>query len=236
MRVLLTRPRDDAEATARRLAEIGIDSVVAPLIDITYIEDATIDLRGVQAVMVTSANGVRALAQVSPRRDIAIYAVGDASADAARQAGFTEVASAGGDVGALAALAGARLDPQAGAVVHVAGSAVAGDLMAELSQRGFSARRVQLYRAQAVSALPEAARAALRDSAVDAVLFYSPRTAGRFADLVAVEGFERDCAGLTAICLSDNVAAALGDVPFAEIRVAAQLNEDAMFDVLVSGC
>ena len=80
MRVLVTRPRPDADRTAAELSARGHAHLVAPLFKVVIDADARIDLAGVQAVLVTSANGARALAAVTDRRDIHVLAVGDASA------------------------------------------------------------------------------------------------------------------------------------------------------------
>ena len=232
LRVLLTRPRPDAEDTAQLLAVQGIEAVIAPLIDISDIPGATVDLAAVQAILVTSANGVRALSRVTQERDVPVYTVGDASARAAADCGFTGVTSAGGDVGALAALVRMKLDPLAGALVHVTGSAVAGDLGAELASIQFVVRRSQLYRSQIVDTLPEAARNALTDGSIDAALFYSPRTASQFVKLVVEAGLQQNCQQLVACCLSPAVAEALTALTFAEIRIAEAPTQDFLFGVL----
>ena len=88
MRILITRPIEDAKPLADALAERGIQVLIEPLLEIRHLEDAEIDLAGAQALLFTSANGVRAFAALSPRRDLKVFTVGDGSADAARQAGF----------------------------------------------------------------------------------------------------------------------------------------------------
>jgi uroporphyrinogen-III synthase len=233
LRVLLTRPRHDGEETARLLAGQNIEAVIAPLIDISEIAGATLDLAGVQAVLVTSANGARALARTTANRDFPVFAVGDASAAAARGNGFVRVISANGDITALAALVRERLMPEDGALVHAAGSAVAGDLAGDLARHGFEVRRSQLYRALAVDTLPEAARSALNDDIIDAALFYSPRTAALFAKLVVAAGVQPNCRRIIAGCLSPAVAEAAALVPFAEVRTAETPDQAALIAVLM---
>ena len=91
MRILITRPIEDARPLADALEQRGVEVLIEPLLEIRHLEDAEIDLEGVQALLFTSANGVRAFAAVSPRRDLKALTVGDGSADAARHAGFTDV-------------------------------------------------------------------------------------------------------------------------------------------------
>src|SRR5579885_2968460 len=103
---LITRPEEDARPLADALKSRGIATVIEPLLSIRVLPEAapglTQDLEGVQALLFTSANGARAFAELSPRRDIGVLAVGDATAAAARALGFSAVESAGGDVQALA--------------------------------------------------------------------------------------------------------------------------------------
>src|SRR3954467_11037655 len=121
-RALVTRPRAEAMALAEALAARGIEAILEPLLDIHYRDEPAPDLTGVQAVLCTSANGVRALARLSGDRELPLFAVGDATARRAREAGFTNVFSAGGDAADLARLARQRLQPDVGRLVHVAGS------------------------------------------------------------------------------------------------------------------
>src|SRR5689334_25386119 len=81
-----------------------------------------------QAVLLTSANGARALAEASEQRGRPILAVGDTTASTAEGLGFSAVTSASGDGAALAELARERLDPKDGPLLHVSGREVAADL------------------------------------------------------------------------------------------------------------
>ena len=98
MRVLVTRPEDDARRLVALLADRGIEVVSAPLLHIDLLTGDDLDLNGVQALLFTSANGVRSFGTRSGERDIPALCVGDATAREARDAGFTDVRSAGGDV------------------------------------------------------------------------------------------------------------------------------------------
>jgi len=234
MRVLLTRPEAQSRPLADRLAKAGIDSLIEPLLDLAPVADARLDLDGVQAVLATSANGVRALAAATARRDVAIFAVGPATAEAATAAGFDRVDIAGGDVVALAERVAGCLDPAAGRLVHVAGTAVAGDLAGSLGALGFTVQRAVLYDAQPATALGPATVAALQQGQLQGVLFFSPRTARTFVTLVTGASLEASCAGLAAFCLSPAVADALGGLAFRHVGVAQRPETDALLALLCS--
>src|SRR5207253_65525 len=159
------------------------------------------DLAGVQAVLCTSANGVRALARRSGERGIALFAVGEATAARARAEGFSHVESAGGDVDDLARLACERLAPQDGRLLHVAGSDVAGDLAGLLRDAGFATERVVLYEARPVAGLSPPTVAALRNGLVDFALFFSPRSSAIFARLTEQAGVGAGLRSVTAVAI-----------------------------------
>ena len=94
---------------AEALRQRGVEVAIEPLLTIRTLPGAAIDLAGVQAVLFTSSNSVRAFAELSERRDLPCFTVGDATAAAARSAGFAEVHSAGGDVRDLARLVTEKL-------------------------------------------------------------------------------------------------------------------------------
>jgi uroporphyrinogen-III synthase len=230
MRVLVTRPEEDAEETAEKLAARGHEAIIAPLLEIQFREGGDVALDGVQAVLVTSANGIRALAGRTQRRDVRVLAVGAQSAETARELGFAEVEHAAGDAQALAELAIAKLSPPRGALLHVSADIARASPLTRLA--GFRVHTAILYDAVARMELPDSARDALAKDSIDAVLFFSPRTAKIFVELVALAGLAEKCRPLRAFCISQAAADELSNLAFREVRVAAQPNQDALLTLL----
>jgi uroporphyrinogen-III synthase len=232
MRLLITRPKEDAETFAQTLRSLGHAAVVAPLMDVRPHEGPSLPLGGIQAVLATSANGVRALAARTERRDVTLYAVGPQTAEAAERAGFETIYNAQGDAAALADYVAAHADPANGALLHAAGEETAGRLSQSLQARGFTVESQVLYGAYPVTVLPEAASNALRDGLLDGVLLFSPRSAKSFATLVSEAGYAPACARLTAFCISAATAAALTPLTFERLAVAGAPNQDAMLALI----
>src|ERR1700755_2220735 len=103
MKILITRPAEDGAEIAQRLAAMGHEALLAPMLTVEFHGGAPLVLEDVQAIVPTSANGVRALAARTSRRDLPLFAVGPQTAAAADQAGFIRVRNAEGDAVALAA-------------------------------------------------------------------------------------------------------------------------------------
>ncbi|HWA30797.1 MAG TPA: uroporphyrinogen-III synthase [Rhizomicrobium sp.] len=232
MRVLVTRPEDDARAMAEKLIAMGHTVVIAPLLDIVFFDGPEISLDGVQAILATSANGVRAIARRTQRRDVPLFAVGPQTAQEAERAGFAHIKNAQGDGAALARTTRDWAKPEAGALLHAASAEAPKHLASDLESHGYTVRREVLYEARAASALPENAATALRSRQIDAALFFSPRSAKTFAEGVARAGLANALAPVTACCISEATAKALAGMPFRAIRIADAPHQDALLSLL----
>ncbi|WP_374366924.1 uroporphyrinogen-III synthase [Dongia sp.] len=234
MHILITRPRDDAAALAATLAARGIETTLEPLLTIQPVGAPVIDLDNVQAILFTSANGVRCFAAANPHRDIKVFAVGDNSAAQARELGFTSVESAAGDVDSLAGLVIDKLHPRDGALLHAAGANLAGDLRGQLQAAGFVVNRVVLYDAVPVTELSPANVMNLRLGGIDAVALFSPRTGRIFAELwrQAQNGNEAGLGAVTALCLSAAVAAEIKDLGWQRIVTAENPDREGMLALI----
>ncbi|PZU59723.1 MAG: uroporphyrinogen-III synthase [Brevundimonas sp.] len=220
-RVWITRAEPGAARTAARLLALGMEPVVRPLLAIQTLSPELPDLDAFAALAFTSVNGVAAFAGLSARRDRPVFAVGDATAQAARDAGFARVDSADGDLAALARRIAAGA---AGPVLAAVAETPVGDLAAAVRRAGGGAtvgvgvQAVAVYRARSTGAAPP--------DLFDAVLVHSPR-AGRA--LANAGGAVFATAVIAAI--SPAAAAplqALGLSP----AVAPAPREDALLDVL----
>ncbi len=234
--VLVTRPQDDAAGFATELTARGWQPVLAPLLTIRIKDEMAAALRDhldqAVAVLVTSSNGVRALARLDPRRDRRLLAVGPVTALAARECGFTQVVTADGNVAALADMAAAVLQPADGPVLHIAGSVQAGDLSGALAGAGFTVRRLVLYESAAAKFLPKGTITALKTAQLAAVTLFSPRTAAIFVALIGAAGLASSCRTVAALCLSKAVAEEAKSLPWHRILISERSDAQALLDLL----
>ncbi|MGR3434160.1 MAG: uroporphyrinogen-III synthase [Shimia sp.] len=169
---LVTRPRAQAEAFAARVrAELGVRTLVAPVLRIEAVEAAVPD--GVRGIVLTSQGGARALPRLGVARDVPCHCVGRRTAQAAREAGHPARAL-GGDAGALVdALLAA---PPPGPLVHVRGRHSRGAVAARLTAGGLPCTEAVAYDQVPEPLSPEAV-AALRGAERLWIPLFSPRSA-----------------------------------------------------------
>ncbi len=168
-----------------------------------------------QAVLVTSANALAGL----PVLPVRLLAVGDATAEKARAAGFARVESAAGDAVALARLAAERLEPADGPVLLASGRGQGAALAAMLRARGFRVARRVTYEAAPVQAFPAAAETILASRTLYAGLFMSTDTARAFVGCVPRELYS-SLENVLALAIGKGVADALKPLPWRTVRQA----------------
>jgi uroporphyrinogen-III synthase len=182
----------------------------------------------------TSANAAHALER-HPRRlqitQLPVLTVGRRTAEAARTAGFTDIASANGNEEALAHLIGTR-QPRGNIILYLAGEDRAGDLAAAVAPHGVRIETVVVYGAVAAEHLPERAMAALRAEEINAVLHFSRRSAVIYLDCARAAGVLDSALKPSHYCLSKAVAELLVAAGASRVMVAQSPEENALLDLV----
>ena len=235
MHLIITRPQPDAEELQRKLEVRGHSSLTAPLLDIRMGAQRPIPNRPYQAVLITSANGARALMNHPAQQRLVsmpAIAVGPQSRAAAQAAGFSQVTEAAGDVASIAAEAAKALEAGRGPLLYLSGEETSGDLEGVLNRRGFEVDRVIMYAAVPASELPAGVAGAIRRRTADGVLLYSRRTAMVWLKCIAAAGLGPYMDKFTHFCLS---AAVAGVIPNGwPTKTASNSSEQAMLELIAN--
>lgn len=187
--VIVTRALPGAAETAARLKSAGHKPILSPALTLEPL-GAELDLAGVTDLVFTSANGVRYFPAVS-KTVSRVWCVGEATADAARKAGWAGVREGNGNAMELAAHIIASPGARTGVFLHIANEAAAGDLVARLTAAGVNARFAALYRTVPVAAVSDAAASALTREARVVILVHSAKGAAAFRNAARGLDFRR---------------------------------------------
>jgi uroporphyrinogen-III synthase len=223
MRLLVTRPEPDALKLRAALEERGHHATVEPLLRVSFDDAEPIDLEGVQALIATSRNALRALKShpaLPQARALPLFAVGEATAQEARALGFEMVVTGAGTAEELVVHIVSAVDPAAGLLLHLAGDTLAGDLAGALEAHGFRLLQAIVYRMVAATTLSEGTVEQLAMGEIDGVILLSPRTAQVYATLMRKQGLATVARALTHFCLSPAVARRLEPLGALRTQVA----------------
>ncbi|MBR0960567.1 uroporphyrinogen-III synthase [Bradyrhizobium japonicum] len=239
MSILVTRPHPDNEATAENLRARGHAVLLAPALKFEPVAFHGENEAPFGAVLVTSANAIRAVAPQLPDLGLLklpLFAVGEHTAAAAREAGFAEVIVAGGDAASLRdkvkQSARDKVLKKKSVLLYLAGADLSRDLGGELGAEGFRVVTQTTYRMTPVKHLPREVCEGFAAHGIEAVLHYSRRSARAFLEATRDEGVEISALAIPHCCLSETVAGVLRDAGASQVLVAATPDETALFDTL----
>lgn len=239
MAILVTRPAPDNEKTAAALQASGHDVLLSPMLrfePVSFEDDGAIVF---DAVILSSANAVRAIENHAIRPRLAllpVFAVGEHTARVARAAGFTNITVADGDAISLRervveSAAAGKLKKKA-SLCYLAGADLTRDLAGELGARGFTVTTRTAYRMVPVTGFTRAASVAFRAGNIEAVLHYSRRSARAYLDAARADGVEISALALPQCCLSEAVAGVLREAGAMQVAAARTPDEKALLDVV----
>ena len=214
--ILVLRPEPGAGETVHRLRERGIEAIAAPLFTVAPVAWQAPDPAAFDALLLTSANAVRHGGdQLGKLRGLPVHAVGEATAAAARDAGFGVASS--GDAGVDRLLASIDQELR---LLHLCGKD-----WREPVDAPQQITRIAVYQATPVE-FPD-----LRSAKGSVALIHSPRAAARFAELIALP----DRASIAVAAISNAAAAAAG-AGWKHVEAAAQPSEEALLALAARLC
>lgn len=210
--MLLLRPEPGLSASAERAMALGLEVMACPLFRAEPVAWQAPDPADFDALMLTSANAVRLGGpELARLKNLPVHAVGGATAEAARAAGFQ---------------------------VHTIGSSNAADLLAKLP-RGLKLLHVAGEDHAHVGDRPMGRRIAYRSAAIDdpglppvaglVAAIHSPRAGRRLAELVG------DRSGTVIAAISQAAADACGG-GWERVEVAGEPNDNSLLALAASLC
>lgn len=225
--LLLTRPAPQARRfaeAARDRCGAGLRIVLSPLMAPELL-NPDLPLQGLRGLIFTSETGVEGFARLSGRRDLPAHCVGEATARAARDAGFAVATIGPGTAAALADLLAGAVE---GPLLWPRGAEAAVDIAARLDAAGLPVRAATVYRQAPCPATPEAV-SALAGSAPVILPLFSARSA-----LLAAAAWPARQAPLFVAAISPAVAQAAARLAPDRMIPAARPDAEAMLEATVA--
>ena len=245
MRVLVTRPEPGAARTAERLSRLGHDAALMPLFQATV--TASLDdlppVPEISGLIATSARAFDMFEGVDVAAagiaNLPVNAVGPATAQAAREAGFANVLQGGGTARALSQeLAAAEAQSPGDFKGNLAGSQkvlvyLAGEPRTPVIEAALEAQKidhvvVECYKMSEISYSTDIVISDILSPAPDVILLYSSRAARRFTALTSAENMDDFLRFSRFLCLSASISSELPAEWQARALVAERPEEDSL--------
>ena len=196
--IISTRAEADAAEDCRMLKDRGYRCYAAPASRIVWLK-FEFDAESYQAMILTSRHAAAAL-ENHPAVKKPCFAIGPATAEAARQSGFTDITEASGSGEALVALV---RKSSFGRFAWVAGHDIAYDVKQHLeSAGGHVVERVVAYQALPQDRLDDEVVEAIKEATDVVAMIYSEQSGARFRKVLEKHGLAEATRKITLISIS----------------------------------
>ena len=217
MHVLLTRPLEDSIELIKRFKDKGFTVSHLPLIKINKLDYPKLNSSEYKIIIFTSSNAIRNLNTKDFDKKSFCFCVGDATEKTAKQKGFYNTFSAGGNVKNLQELILQNLEKKNEKILYVSGELVSYDLDKDLIKEGFNVQRLINYSVSHVEDLSSDFLSELKNKIPDIVYIYSQNSALSFLKFIKLHQSENLWMNTNLMCIGEKTSSILNEIKWKKI-------------------
>ena len=217
MHVLLTRPLEDSIELIKRFKDNGITVSHLPLIKINKIEHPKLNSSEYKIIVFTSSNAIRNLDTKDFDKKSLCFCVGDTTEKTAKQKGFYNTFSAGGNVKNLRELILQNLEKKTGKILYISGELVSYDLDKDLIKEGLNVQRLVNYSVSHTKDLSSNFLSDLKKKIPDIVYIYSQNSAVSFLNLIKKYEMDDYWMKTNLMCIGEKTSSVLNELKWKKI-------------------
>ena len=217
MHVLLTRPLEDSLELIKRLKDKGFTVSHLPLIKINKLNYPKLNSSEYKIIVFTSSNAIRNLDTKDFDKNILCFCVGDATERTAKQKGFHNTFSAGGNARNLRELILQNLEKKNEKILYISGEVVSYDLDKDLIKEGFNVQRLMSYSVSHTEDLSSDFLSELKKKIPDIVYIYSQNSAVSFLNLIKKYELDDYWMKTNLMCIGEKSSSVLNELKWKKI-------------------
>ena len=217
MHVLFTRPLEDSIELINKFKDKGITVSHLPLIQINKIDYPKIKSSDYKIIVFTSSNAIRNLDTKDFDKNILCFCVGEATEKTAKQKGFHNTFSAGGNVRNLRELILQNLEKKTEKILYISGELISYDLDKDLIKEGFNVRRLINYSVTHIKDLSSDFLSEFKKKIPDIVYIYSHNSAVSFLNLIKKYELDDYWMKTNLMCIGEKTSSVLNELKWKKI-------------------
>ena len=217
MHVLLTRPLEDSLELIKRLKDKGFTVSHLPLIKINKLNYPKLKSSEYKVIVFTSSNAIRNLDTKDFDKNILCFCVGDATEKTAKQKGFHNTFSAGGNVRNLRELILQNLEKKTEKILYISGELVSYDLDKDLIKEGLNVQKLISYSVSHIESLSSDFLSELKKKIPDIVYIYSQNSAVSFLNLIKKYELDDYWMKTNLMCIGEKTSSVLNELKWKKI-------------------
>ena len=217
MHVLLTRPLEDSIDLIKRFKDKGFTVSHLPLIKIDKLDYPKLNSSEYKIIVFTSSNAIRNIGTKDFDKKSLCFCVGDATEKTAKQKGFYNTFSAGGNVKNLRELILQNLEKKTEKILYVSGELVSYDLDKDLIKEGLNVQRLINYSVSHVEDISFDFLRQLKKKIPDIVYIYSQNSAVSFLNLIKKYELDDYWMKTNLMCIGEKTSSVLNELKWKKI-------------------
>ena len=184
MHIIITRPIEDSLELIRNLSFKNHVVTYLPLINIKKISNKNINFHNYKGIIFTSANAIKFLETENIPKNIYCFCVGETTEKKAKDFGFYNAISAGGNVDVLIELIIRTFDKNLGRLLYVSSEFISKELDLELKKKSYSVDRIINYTSEPINQIEQNTLDYINKNTPDVIFVYSEKSAINLKDLI----------------------------------------------------
>lgn len=229
MHILFTRPEIDSVYSVKKLIQLGHQVSVFPILNIVKKKIIDINFTNYNSVVFTSSNAVLCLDQ-NIQSNVRCFCVGEVTAVQAKQKGFNNIITAGGNYLQLKETILNIADKNDGKFLYIRGEDIAHNLEEDLKASGYRIDSIINYTTSLNPDFDQKTLTILKDQSIDLIFVYSNRSAAHLSQLIFNNGLESKCSSIQLRSLSENVFFPLKKIKWKNVKMFNPGNEQFSLD------
>ena len=217
MHVLLTRPLEDSIDLIKKFKDKGFTVSHLPLIKINKLDYPKLNSSEYKIIVFTSSNAIRNIDTKDFDKKSLCFCVGDATEKTAKQKGFYNTFSAGGNVKNLRELILQNLEKKTEKILYVSGELVSYDLDKDLIKEGLNVQRLINYSVSHVKDLSSDFLNELKKKIPDIIYIYSQNSAVSFLNLIKKYELDEYWMKTNLMCIGEKTSSVLNELKWKKI-------------------
>ena len=217
MHVLLTRPLEDSIDLIKKFKDKGFTVSHLPLIKINKLDYPKLNSSEYKIIVFTSSNAIRNIDTKDFDKKSLCFCVGDATEKTAKQKGFYNTFSAGGNVKNLRELILQNLEKKTEKILYVSGELVSYDLDKDLIKEGLNVKRLINYSVSHIKDLSSDFLSELKKKIPDIVYIYSQNSAVSFLNLIKKYELDDYWMKTNLMCIGEKTSSVLNELKWKKI-------------------
>lgn len=212
---IITRPSDNAKELELKIASLGINTLIEPMIEIKFIQFKA-DFTS-KSLIFTSQNAIASFAMQHKEREIKIFVLNGATYNIAKKLGFSNIKKIGKNIDELQ-----KNLPQ-GEYIYISGDNITQELECE---------RIIAYQSHYKNEFSYKFKELLLEKSIGYISFFSSNSAKTFLKLVKENQFENLLFTIEAHTISAKIANIVGQLKWKSIKVADSASNQAICTLL----